>query len=700
MRIQASNTIRREPLKINPMTGKILIRKDKGKGIPPSIVVKKKNVMSYDRRRRIDSIAVVIHKEKYILTKFPEHILFFMEMSKFYSGGRYYLWSMAIAMSEAGANVHVVTDCEPIFKNDFIYSKNFSYELNGGKEVRDEIKKQIQFDLVIGTPVNCGVCALRFSVKYKIPLMLVSMESPNYIKEYRVGRDVDESYWVEYRSCLQKADYIITMANLPKKKLFEWIPNLVIKKVFNISPAVNERIIKDINVKEKNAICFISRGVRHKNLEHIISAIAKLKKPPLLNIIGPIDKSVMTIYSKRYPNIKIFLYSNVSDKVKFEILSKSKILVSATNYEGFGLPLVEAFFVKKAVIAYRLPIFEEILGDKIVYVANRNIKDLSDKIAQLLSNNEQRKKLGLEGYEYVKNRYSFQFMVERFKEIFGFHKKIPKVIICMIAINEEQFIEANLKHIYDWDCCHEIIIVEGAVEKYPSQNINLDGSSKDRTVEIIKNFPDPQNKIKLIQGKWKNKEEQRSQYATRVTGDYMFVIDVDEFYTKKDLEILKQEMIDNPNVLQFRFARPLGIVHFWHGLERRVVGGYWDVPHQRIYKYIKGMKYIDNHNHPTLPLPDGRRMDQIKDVGTFIETKVICYHLGFARNFQQVRDKQNFYYNRGEKETRPMYSECREAWFSWKPGMALPHGARVIPYNGPMPEVFEEYADKWFKGEK
>ena len=45
--------------------------------------------------------------------------------------------------------------------------------------------------------------------------------------------------------------------------------------------------------------------------------------------------------------------------------------------------------------------------------------------------------------------------------------------------------------------------------------------------------------------------------------------------------------------------------------------------------------------------------------------------------------------NRGEKVTRPMYSDCREAWFNWKEGDILPHDAKIIPYQGEIPEVFE-----------
>ena len=71
-----------------------------------------------------------------------------------------------------------------------------------------------------------------------------------------------------------------------------------------------------------------------------------------------------------------------------------------------------------------------------------------------------------------------------------------KISFGIIVVNGEPFIKYNLENLYPH--AHEILIVEGAVEKFKHAS-TPDGHSLDNTVKIIKEFPDPENKIKLIQ---------------------------------------------------------------------------------------------------------------------------------------------------------------------------------------------------------
>ena len=72
-----------------------------------------------------------------------------------------------------------------------------------------------------------------------------------------------------------------------------------------------------------------------------------------------------------------------------------------------------------------------------------------------------------------------------------------------------------------------------------------------------------------------------------------------------------------------------------------------------------------------------------------------CIHLGYASSQENRRAKADYYKARGEGSEggrigrkRSMYVSCRDAHLGWKPGDTLPHGAQVLPYEGPVPEVF------------
>lgn len=277
--------------------------------------------------------------------------------------------------------------------------------------------------------------------------------------------------------------------------------------------------------------------------------------------------------------------------------------------------------------------------------------------------------------------------------------KTPKFSICMIVLNEAEFIKQALTQIYDWDCCHEIIIIEGSVDLYPKQNLSKDGLSGDGTTELIKRYADPQKKIQYVSGRFKDKVSQRNEYAKRVTGTHVLVLDVDEFYSKDSLDKLKQDVMLNPNtdVFTFNFSQDSSkrtYFHLWHGFKNHVVGGYWDVMHNRIYKWEPGTMYHGkDHNEPVKP--DGTIMNSNSHHNICTPTNAKCIHLGFLKKRDNQEDKNAYYIARGEgKEVNPnlkssthMTINCRLASENWAEGMFLPYNARIFPFDLPLPEA-------------
>jgi hypothetical protein len=105
-----------------------------------------------------------------------------------------------------------------------------------------------------------------------------------------------------------------------------------------------------------------------------------------------------------------------------------------------------------------------------------------------------------------------------------------KITFGMIVFNAEKnlpngMLSACIQNIYDF--AHEIIIVEGATKAInhyfdgDTSKFTNDGKSNDRTIEIIKSFPDPKNKIKLIESKgfWDGKTQMCNEYAKIALND-------------------------------------------------------------------------------------------------------------------------------------------------------------------------------------
>ncbi|MCK4268364.1 MAG: glycosyltransferase family 2 protein, partial [Actinomycetia bacterium] len=120
--------------------------------------------------------------------------------------------------------------------------------------------------------------------------------------------------------------------------------------------------------------------------------------------------------------------------------------------------------------------------------------------------------------------------------------RLPKVTFGIIVLNGEPFTTYCLRALYPF--AHEIIVVEGACES-AAEIATSNGHSRDRTLEALYSFKDkqdPQRKVKIISkdGFWSGKDELSQAYAHQATGDYLWQVDIDEFYQPKDMNHVLQ----------------------------------------------------------------------------------------------------------------------------------------------------------------
>lgn len=89
-----------------------------------------------------------------------------------------------------------------------------------------------------------------------------------------------------------------------------------------------------------------------------------------------------------------------------EIYSSISVLLLLSEYEGFGLPLLEAQAMGKPVICTDLPVFREVLEQSALYVPENLSTDDIAQLIPMLKDYDLLKKLSLQGYENVK-RFSW-----------------------------------------------------------------------------------------------------------------------------------------------------------------------------------------------------------------------------------------------------------------------------------------------------
>jgi hypothetical protein len=333
----------------------------------------------------------------------------------------------------------------------------------------------------------------------------------------------------------------------------------------------------------------------------------------------------------------------------------------------------------------------------------------------------------------------------------------PTVVLATLCLNEMEWLPSLWAQHKDWPGLAYWVFVEAADEVYATaspgmvgpRGLSVDGTSEYLTELSLAN---PGKAVYLPLGIVANKGPGRDQNKARARDAYMgcireegiapdlvVVLDADEFYPKRDQALitalggpdvrnpggycLRQRHIWHPPCVQEANHLQLSLkaAEAWPGamgdpprsglFDSEVIGGYWAVPHCRVWRWRPGLRYARNHNWPEtregVPLNQNMaRLDKLHLTHNTLFPKGPAYdvtnvpqviHMGFASRLEGRAAKHAYYRARGEgqepdprqRRTRMMYCRCREAWEQWAPGKALPDGAKVIPYTGPTPEVFQ-----------
>ena len=200
---------------------------------------------------------------------------------------------------------------------------------------------------------------------------------------------------------------------------------------------------------------------------------------------------------------------------------------------------------------------------------------------------------------------------------------------------------------------HQIIVVEGACPSAAGV-ATPEGHSRDGTLETLRKFKaeeDPENKVLLVtaecaghsDGFWSEKDEMSQAYANRATGDYVWQIDADEFYTPEGMRTVKSLLARDPSIS----GMTVRAITFWASLRFETDSFVFRTGEQRdihrIFAWKKGYRYA-THRPPTVVDDQGRNLRSLNwiSAGVLARQGVYVYHypLLFPK---QVAEKSAYY---------------------------------------------------------
>ena len=257
--------------------------------------------------------------------------------------------------------------------------------------------------------------------------------------------------------------------------------------------------------------------------------------------------------------------------------------------------------------------------------------------------------------------------------------RAPNITFGIIILNGEPFIQSNLRSIYPF--AHEIIVVEGAC-RAAAGVATADGHSTDGTLEALFRFKsneDFQDKLRIVtrNGFWFEKDEQSQAYAELVTGDYLWQIDIDEFYHPDDIKRLMMMLSLNRNISGAAF----NLKNFWGGFDYLVDG--WEYRDmivsmggvRRLFRWADGYQYV-SHRPPTVIDNEGRDLCAMTWIGPEVTAMmgIFCYHYGMV--FPKQARQKTLYYSNLFPDHKDMPLWFQESYLKVNRPFQILHGTR------------------------
>lgn len=230
----------------------------------------------------------------------------------------------------------------------------------------------------------------------------------------------DDLETINNKKCLiEKADKIIAISENTKRDildLYDINPN----KIEVIYWANSLKEIRKISTPKKYLLYVGSRG-GYKNFENFLKAVSSiLNKDLALHLICTggnqfNDEEVKII---KESNIEERIHQlNVTDDELAYVYQNAIAFIYPSKYEGFGIPILEAFYCKCPVILSNTSCFPEIAKDAAVYFDPENIEDMKNKITSVIYNNELRKELINKGVERNKD-FSWEKTISEYDKVY------------------------------------------------------------------------------------------------------------------------------------------------------------------------------------------------------------------------------------------------------------------------------------------
>jgi len=220
-------------------------------------------------------------------------------------------------------------------------------------------------------------------------------------------------YWIWLRLPILRAGRVTVISESTLLETLEYSREFVSKFRF-IPCCVTGGLVastKSFNSKQPRILQIGTK--ENKNLPRVIEALADI--PCLLVIVGTLSAEQKQLLKNRgvaYEN-----HAGLDDAAMAQQYQLADMVVFVSTYEGFGLPILEAQTVGRAVVTSARAPMDAVAGSGAALVNPDNIAEIRDAIRKIVEDGSYRNNLIVAGFENVK-RYSSEAVAAEYAAVY------------------------------------------------------------------------------------------------------------------------------------------------------------------------------------------------------------------------------------------------------------------------------------------
>jgi len=572
--------------------------------------------------------------------------------SHHYSGGRLHTFQYAWCLAKAGAEVFFITNARPVWADDYPIAENLVFVSEKTGAMPDDL------DIVFSdSKGSLGLRAAGYVRDHPgAKLVVLNFETSNWAKEF-VPEMAARMQDTHRKEAYREAHLLLGNSDMSRDYLRKWMgkPNASQREIGQLygvlPPAVNtsalDKPLDGGRIPTRPFAVWSARNTPHKGAPVAVEAIWKLDIPFDLVTFG--QPSSMPQSTNLH---QLWAYKNKPDALKFALMAKAHMVLAPSLFEGFGMVPGEALAAGTPCIVYELPVLTQNYGKRLITCKWKSKDHFIKKVHEFAH----KPKLGMaRAQKWARKTWGLGAMGDRIEQL-PFHaikrKSVSAMMICYATPTTPEALEAVYPHV------DQIVIAYGPVGSWS-------GYADNGVLEALRKFPDPEHKIIIeARKRWQSKLDMKAWAASRLTGNYLLLLDADEIWIGLDKWVADKHML---------WATPRW-VNLWHSGKHWIhdagkpPGTRWGTKLEpfgsvcRHYRFSYWRpSYRWSKHHTVVDYAGNVIQNAVRNMKRAqLLPEVVIYHLGHAMDKPLMQRKHAFYQSR---DHAPASREI--AWNRW-----------------------------------